>query len=40
MTDFVKCLHATRVLLIKANMWAISRDTHQLDYIPKHNFIV
>ena len=26
--------------LIKAKMWAISSDTHQLNYIPKHHFII
>ena len=24
----------------KAKMWAISRDTYQLHYIPKHHFII
>ena len=26
--------------IIKAKMWAISSDTHQLHYIPKHHFII
>ena len=25
---------------VKAKMWAISSDTHQLHYIPKHHFII
>ena len=25
---------------LKAKMWAISSDTHQLHYIPKHHFII
>ena len=25
---------------VKAKMWTISSDTHQLDYIPMHHFIV
>ena len=27
-------------LQFKAKMWAISSDTHQLHYIPKHHFII
>ena len=27
-------------MLVKAKMWAISSDTHQLHYIPKHHFII
>ena len=26
--------------VIKAKMWAICSDTHQLHYIPKHHFII
>ena len=29
-----------KAVVIKANMWAISSDTHQLDYVPKHHFII
>ena len=27
-------------IMLKSKMWAISRDTHQLHYIPKHHFII
>ena len=32
-----ECVHASNV---KAKMWEISSDTHQLHYIPKHHFIM
>ena len=32
-------IHIKKVSL-KAKTWAISRDTHQLHYIPKHHFII
>ena len=27
-------------IVVKAKLWPISSDTHQLRYIPKHHFII
>ncbi len=44
LVKFCTHTHAAKLVVemehVKAKMWAISSDTHQLHYIPKHHFII